>query len=240
MSNTKEFGASGAWAGWRELGGDCNWEDYGGKWGFKDPNNARVFYVIKHDNMIECMGERDVEACGCDVHVSQVVRVDLDDTTGESIESALECCGVDLEEFEGNHDWVIVECLVDYGAAAPMGEHSHPHRADIARANARREVEELIADSEQCEEMLNRPVNAIGATAREYGRGDMDSCMDRWRVNYRPADWLPYSFGYIAGLAGHEAEKDDDIVPEYFDGYRYGAKVKDGKAPACNWIKQPS
>jgi hypothetical protein len=236
MSNTKEFGESGVWAGWRTLGGDCNWEDYGGKFGRQDPNNARVFYVVKCDNMIECMGERDVEESGIDTYIAQVVRVDLDETTGENIESALECCGLDLEEFEGDHDWIIVECLVDYGAAAPMGEHSHPYRADSARAKARREVEELIADADQCEAMLNRPVNAIGSTAREYGLGDLDSCMDRWRVSYRPSDWLPYSFGYIAGLAGREQETGDDIVREYFDGYRYGAKVKEGKAPACSWI----
>lgn len=235
-NNTKQFGESGVWRGWRELCGDVNWEDYGGKWGRQDPSNPRVFYVIKSDNMIEAMGERDVEACGCDVFQAQVVRVDLDDTSSESIESALKCCGLDLEDFTGDHDWAIVECLVDYGSAAPMGEHSHPHRADVARASARREVEELIADSEQCEAMLDRQVNAIGSTAREYGRGDMDSAMDRWRVSYRPADWLPYSFGYIEGLSGRDAKSDEDLAPEYLDGYRYGARVKEGKAPACSWI----
>lgn len=259
MSNTSEFGKSGAWKGWRELCGDVNWQDYGGKWGIQDPSNARVFYVIRHDNMVDAMGEREVEESGIDVHVSTVYRVDLDDTTEDNIKSALECCGVDLDEYErDSHDWIVVECLVDYGAAAPMGEHGSNY-AERARAAARREVEELIADSDKCEAALDRPVNKLGSTAREYARGDFQSAMERGvyagdpgaRVmarmhgvpvevidDARPADFLPYVMGYMAAMNGGERETGEDLAPEYGQGYERGERVRKGEAPAPGWIRQ--
>jgi len=262
MSKTiKQFGDSGVWRGWSELAGDVNWEDYGGKWGRQDPNDSNVFYVIKHDNMIDCMGERDVESSGCDVHVSQVVRVDLSETSEESIAGALECCGVDLEEYdipEKAQAWVKVECLVDYGAAAPMGEHTHPHRADVARANARREVEELIADADQLAAMLDRPVNGLGATAREYAAGDMSSAIERGvqagkpesRIvakmygvdqfaidNSKPTDFLPFVMGYMEAMNEGKRSIEEDLAPEYGLGFDRGERVRKGEVPAPSWIR---
>lgn len=234
---TKQFGDSGVWRGWRELGGDINWEDYGGKWGRQDPSDSNVFYVIKHDNMSEHMSEAELEDSGIHLHVSQVVRVDLTETTDEQIESATECCGVDLEEFDRDAQaWIIVECLVDYGSAAPMGEHTHPHRADVARADARREVEELIGDEDKCNAMLDRPVNLMGSTAREYAAGDMSSAMRRAQEDRQPDDYLPYVVGYMAGVNGGARETGDDLAPEYGQGFERGERVRSGDAQPPPWI----
>lgn len=264
MSNTKEFGKSGAWKGWVELCGDVNWEDYGGKWGRQDPNNPSHFYVIRHDNMIDAMGEREVEESGIDQHISTVYLVDLSVATEDQIESAMECCGLDFDDWmtpptDDQRNWAVVECLVDYGAAAPMGEHSHPHRADVARASARREVEELIGDADKREELLDRPVNKLGSTAREYAAGDLDSALARGvhagdpsaRLvakmhgvaqevidDARPADFLPYVMGYMAAMSGGERETGEDLAPEYGQGFERGERVRKGEAPAPGWIRQ--
>ena len=244
MSNTSnKFGTSGAWRGWRELSGDVNWEDYGGQWGRQDLNNPDHFYVIKHDNLVDAMGEREVEESGLDTHISTVYLVDLAATSAEQVQSAMDCCGLDFDDWmtppsDDDRKWAIVDCLVSYGAAAPMGEHSHPYRADVARAAARREVEEYLADSDKRESALDRPVNRIGSTAREYAAGDMDSAMDRHRAHYRPSDWLPYMFGYVQAMGGAPADTSDDLAPEYVQGYKYGARVAKGEAPPCAWIKQ--
>jgi hypothetical protein len=242
QSNTKKFGESGAWRGWQELSGDINWEDYGGKWCFRDPNNPRHFYVIRHDNMAEHMSEREIEESGLDLHVSTVYLVDLADTCPDTVQSAMECCGLDFDDWMTpptveERELAIVDCLVSYGAAAPMGEETHPHRADVARANARRQVEALVGNSDRREALLSRPVNAIGSTAREYARGDFGSAMSRARAAYRPDDWMPYAFGYMAAMGGQEMETGEDLAPEYSQGYGYGLLVKAGDAEPVPWIK---
>lgn len=251
---------SNVWKNWQDLGSDCNWQDYGGKWGRKDPSNPRVWYVIRHENLIDCMGERDVEESGCDPHVSDVYRVDLDATAEDTIASALQYCGVDLDDLDPEyHDVAIVESLVSYGAAAPMGTYTDKSYPERARAAARRAAEELIADSDACEEALNRPVNRLGSTAAEYARGDFAPAIERgvlagepnarltarihgvdqWAIDdARPADFLPYVAGYATAMAGGAKESGDDIAPEYFLGYERGERVRKGEAPAPGWIKQ--
>jgi hypothetical protein len=106
---------------------------------------------------------------------------------------------------------------------------------------------------------MQRPVNALGSTAAEYMRGDLDSAMQRGceagdptaRLvakmhgtpehvidNVRPADFLPYTFGYIAAMQGAPRETGPDLAPEYGRGYERGERVRKGEAPAPSWIKQ--
>jgi len=250
---------SKAMKNWQELSGDVNWEDYGAAWARRDPNSARVWYVIKHENLIDCMGERDVKESGLDPHLTTVYRVDLDETSDESIKSALQCCGLDLDDVDReHHDLALVECLVSYGAAAPMGEHGSKY-ATRARAAARRAAEELIADSDACEQALNRPVNKLGSTAAEYARGDFAPAIERgvlagepgaritarmygvdqWAIDdAKPADFLPYVMGYMTAMSEGERETCDDLAPEYNLGYERGERVRKGEAPAPAWIKQ--
>jgi len=252
-NNTKAFGTSGAWRGWRELSGDVNWEEYGGKWGRQDPNNASVFYVIKHDNMMEYMGEEEIKESGIDIHISNVMRVDLSEVPESEIASAFECCGFDPDESDytgDNLNWVKVECLVDYGVASPMGEHSDPHYPERARAAARREVEELIADSAQVERMLDRPVNAIGSTARDFGKGDVMAGLDRYKrakesaslsVNMSTVpsdDPIAYVHGYQTGATGGGLPADrEDLAPAWLEGHELGRRVLAGDTEPPAWAK---
>lgn len=230
------------------------WEEYGGSWGIQDPSNPSIYYAIRFENMIECCGS---DADDMDTYLAEVRRVDLSDVPSNTLDSALQCCGVDFDEYPAeSHDWIKVECLIDYGAAAPMGSYSNPSYPMRARAAARRAIEELIADDDHCSEMLERPVNALGSTAAEFARGDFDSAMTRGVVagrtdarimakmggidqqvidDIRPEDWLPYFMGYQDAMAGAEQET-GDISPEYYLGYERGENVKSGAAPVPGWI----
>jgi hypothetical protein len=235
MSNTtKKFGESGAWRGWTELGGDINWEDYGGKWAFRDPANPDHFYIVEIYGAANC---EHLE--GLDPHQATVRLVDLGDVTPDMIADAIKSCGPDdLEDYDPEIAvWAIVESLHSYGHAAPMGEESHPYRADIARANARRQVEAIVRNPDRREGLLSQPVNAIGSTAREYARGDFASGLRRSAAAYRPADWLPYVFGYMQAKNGAERDTSDDLAPEYIQGYDYGLKVAAGEADPPSWIR---
>lgn len=257
MGTSKEFGTSGAWKGWVELCGDVNWQDYGGKWARRDPNNARVWYVVEHIDLVEVCGS---DAEGSDRYIDTVYRVDLDTVSEADIQSALDCCGIDLDDFErADLDMVTVEVLQSHGTAAPMGEYSDAGYPERARAAARRAVEEMIADADHTEALLNRPVNALGSTAAEYARGDFASAMERgvlagrpdarlvakihgvdqWAIDdARPADFIPYVMGYMAAMQGGDPETGDDLAPEYGLGYERGEHVRKGEAPAPGWIKQ--
>lgn len=93
---------------------------------------------------------------------------------------------------------------------------------------ARREARALL-DEYALEAAMDRPVNAIGSTAREYMKGDLTSAMQRGceagdktaRLvakisgapqevidDTRPADWMPYLVGYTDGVHGNPAESD--------------------------------
>lgn len=247
-----------AWRGWVELAGDVNWQDYGGMWGYR-AGESHVYYVIRHENMLDHMSEAALAESGMLVHLSTVYRVDLATTPQERIDSALQCCGLELADVltRDHANWAIVECLVSYGAAAPMGDFPSTH-PDRARAAARREVERLVADDEYTEERLARPVNALGSSAAEYAAGDFQSAMARGVYagnpsarlvakmhgvdqnvidDVRPDDWLPYLMGYMAGKGGHPAETDPDVAPEYHYGYERGKRVAAGEAPQPGWIK---
>lgn len=253
MSNTKQFGESGVWRGWRELGGDVCWEQYGGKWCRKDPNLYRVFYVIEHHDMVECCGS---DAEGSDQYVDTISRIDLDQVPESEVESALECCCIEIapEDYDTDEsDFILVEALVSYGCAAPMGEYSDPSYPERARAAARREVESLIADSVKCEDKLDRPVNRIGSTARDFAAGNIMAGLDRYKqaqraqeasslsVNFGTVpsdDPLAYTFGYQHGATGRPLAEsgDDDLAPAYIEGHALGVKVFNGETPPA-WAK---
>jgi len=244
---------------WELLSGDVNWEDYGAMWVRQDPGNARVYFVLRFENLIECMGERDVKESGLDQYLCTVYRVDLDDQPEDQIKGALDCCGIDLADLDPEyHELALVECLVSYGAAAPMGEHSNPHYANRARAAARRDAESMMSSPTRTKRLLNRPVNALGSTAAEYARGDIHSAMTRGVLagdtearlmarmggvdqavidDVTPSDILPYTLGYMTGLNDGTPEAGKGIAPEYHLGYRRGVNVREGKAPPPARIK---
>jgi hypothetical protein len=133
---------------------------------------------------------------GASGYECSVQRIALADVPPAEIESALRSCGWEFDELvleircshsgeviarreEPAFELVLLECLTSYGIYSPMGSEvgeSYPLRV---RAAARRLAEELMADSSAQSAALARPVNALGATAEEFGRGECDAPLRR-------------------------------------------------------------
>jgi hypothetical protein len=112
----------------------------------------------------------------------------------ERLKSALDCVGLrasaegivsDLGDLVASKDdarrmtLVLAEACVSYGAAQPLESFSGNAHASRVRADARRYAETCMKDADLLKQRLARPVNKIGSTAEEYGRGDLDSALLR-------------------------------------------------------------
>jgi hypothetical protein len=186
-------------------------------------------------------------------YACEVKYVDLASLSPDTIKSAVESCG--SPEYASDPR-AVAEMCAQYGAAAPLHSENGNNRREVMRA-AYRAADDLLSPDTFSDAMA-RPVNALGSTAEEYMRGDLDAAMARGvesgdpsarllakmhgipddAINdARPADWLPYLFGYMAGHAGQARDTGPDLAPEYGRGYERGERVRKGEAPAPGWIK---
>src|SRR5260221_59370 len=160
--------------GWIDIGSDVNWIDYHGKWARRARDGS--WFVIDWTNMVDACGAECEDA----PFVCEVKRVDLYELSDETIKKALDSCGVDLEDFDADkRELVKVEACVGYGAAQPLESFSGSKHPSRIRAEARRYAERCARDAALLSDRLDRQVNRIGSTAREYARGDIDSALNR-------------------------------------------------------------
>jgi hypothetical protein len=110
---------------------------------------------------------------GCDVK-----RLDLGAIPGEQIRAALDCVDTSLDRVLGDESMLVWACI-SYGLGAPLYFAKRMNNAVRVRREAQLEAERLMKDDEACEAALDRPVNAIGSTAREFGTGDIDKALAR-------------------------------------------------------------
>lgn len=204
----------------------------------------------------------DMEAyCGRDndghpKYSGSTAIVDLSAIGEEEITSALRSCGLDAEE--NLADLFVAEACFRHGCKAPVWDESSNSRRYLEREGKRQG--RAMEDSDTREEALDRPVNQIGSTAREYMVGDLTSAVQRGcergdrsaqilakmhgateeQINdAAPADILPYAMGYLAGSSGSppvEPSEGEEIAPEYLRGFERGEKVRKGEASAPSWI----
>ncbi len=153
--------------------GDINFLDYGGKW-VRQIKGTRRFHIVDITNMDEACG-RDNE--GYPKYCVELNEVDLDALTPENLKRVESSCGPWDEDIS---DLWIAEACHGYGLKSPLEQWSGNAGMAMLR-KARSESKRLEADSDAYayEERMERPVNAIGSTAREYGRGDIDSALTR-------------------------------------------------------------
>jgi hypothetical protein len=165
--------------GWIDLGSDVSWDEYGGKWGKRARDGS--WYVIDFTNMYEACGEDECKRDGCAQYTCEVKRVDLNDIDAETLNRARDCVGLDcLDDVpEAHREAALVEACVAYGCAQPLESFNGDSYPDRIRAQARRYAETCMRDARLLRERLARPVNKIGSTAEEYGRGDLDAALDR-------------------------------------------------------------
>jgi hypothetical protein len=113
----------------------------------------------------------------------EIKYVDLSALPPETIASVIQSCGrseriggewIQVTQYE---DRELAEMCAQYGASAPIASEAGSNRRETMRAGYRAANEAL--DPDALEEMLARPVNAIGSTAAEFMRGDIDSAIKR-------------------------------------------------------------
>lgn len=232
-----------------QYSGDVNMLDYGGK--NMRHTTGKQFQFVELINMDEACG-RDND--GQPKYVVELRMVDLNALSDSTIKSALNCCGQDGRDLP---NMAVAECCDSYGAHAPLESYSGNNARKLLR-QAYRAANEYL-DSSALESALEKPVNKIGSSAREFMNGDFMPAIQRGcesgdvgaRImakmhgveqsaidDVRPADWLPYVMGYMAAMAGGTKETDPDTAQEYFRGYERGQNVKAGKCPAPSWIQE--
>jgi hypothetical protein len=176
--------------GWTELCSDVNWIDYHGMWTRKARDGS--WYVISWTNLLDAGGIEFADTpYGCEVK-----RVDLASLPQREIKSALDSYGWKLGAHETSPaiidphsgdivaqgervNLALVECCVRYGLGEPLESYQGAKYPARIRAEARRFAESCMKDAALLDARLDRTVNAIGSTAREYGRGDIDAALHR-------------------------------------------------------------
>jgi hypothetical protein len=187
--------------GWIELCSDVDWIDYHGMWARKVPGSggasSGAWYILKWTNLLDAGGEDFADT----PYECEVKFLDLGEVPDKSVDSALRSCGYKMSEdrrtilmesgepasdhcpspvfSDGSVELAIVECCIQHGLGAPLESFTGNKWPARIRAEARRYAEQCMKDSDLLEERLDRPVNGIGSTAREYGIGDIDAALHR-------------------------------------------------------------
>lgn len=149
---------------WTDIGSDVNWSEHGGCWA-RHIDGAR-YHVIRFENCRE-WGDG---ATGYHVELSEVT------IDNPQLRAALESCDYPIDGRDAIGDpihgweWMQVDALHSYGAKAPLFQESSANSWSLIRA-AKRESRLLQTDSVEYQERMDRPVNAIGTSARNYGLG---------------------------------------------------------------------
>jgi hypothetical protein len=150
---------------WIDIGSDCDWKGYGGKWA-RHIDGTR-YHVIRFENC-EDWGDGAI-GYHCDL---QEVTID-----NPQLAQALDYIGMrhdgkdDCGDVHERFDLCKVEALSSYGAYSPLWQDASGNSWALIRA-AKRESRLLATDSEAYEDRMDRSVNAIGTSARDYGLGN--------------------------------------------------------------------
>lgn len=180
---------------WIELCSDVNWEDYHGMWARKAKDGS--WYVLQWTNLWDAAGKQS----GMPQYDCEVKRLELESLSDPATASAIGSCGwrfgdgtrdiidehsgtVVAEAGTDSWTYALVECCIQYGYGAPLESFQGDHYPLRIRAQARRFAEECMRDAALVRERLARPVNAIGSTAAEIGRGDIDAALDRGSITF--------------------------------------------------------
>lgn len=181
--------------GWTYLFGSGQWTGEDAMWARKAKDGA--WFVLRFTDLLDAGGkEFEDMPFECDVR-----RIHLKEIPEAEVDSALRSCG--WRWMKDGDDTILVndqgdtmaatlkagdrltlaavEMCVGYGLGAPLYTATGKRWLHV-RAEARREAESLMRDASALDAALDRPVNAIGSTAREYGNGDISSALARGPV----------------------------------------------------------
>lgn len=176
---------------WTDIGSDVNWIDYGGRWA-RHVGGTR-YHVIRFENCAE-WGD-GASGYHCDLQEVDVA------SEPETLRRALDFVGLAPDTYgdgiaEDRRPLVLAEALSSYGAYAPLWQEAGTNAHKLVRA-ARAESRSLSSDPVAYEAAMERPVNKIGSTAREYQYGDTKSAILRGLANGDPAADIMARMGWL-------------------------------------------
>lgn len=221
---------------------------------------GRSFHRITVIDMDDAVGEEENK--GHPRFVVELAEVDLDAISDEERERALESVGASDEELT---DLGLAEALISYGLKAPLGDWSGNGEKTLVN-KAKRESRRLEEDEDAHEAALDKPVNRIGSTAREFMVGDLDSAMARGlskgddtarlmakishpipeplccqvQLGAIPSDDpIAFMAGFMDGFQGSKLPNpgEDSLADAYLKGRDFGGEVRMGKRPIPGWVK---
>jgi hypothetical protein len=154
--------------------------------------DAQHWYVVRVMDLWDATGEEYGERFNAEVKL-----LDFTELPRDEIAQAMRSCGwswtlandaVELTVIDTHSGSIvatgsaaeacIVECCAQYGLGAPLEQFCGKRSINV-RAEARRFAEQCMKDAALVERQLDRPVNAIGSTARDFGRGDITAGLHR-------------------------------------------------------------
>jgi hypothetical protein len=174
--------------GWTYLAGPGWWTGEDAMWARKAKDGA--WFVLRFTDLLDAGGKDFKDTpFECDVR-----RIHLKELPEKEVDSALRSCGWEWKK-DGDDTILVndqgsvmragerltlaaVEMCVSYGLGAPLYSATGKRWLHV-RAEARREAEGFLKGTSDLDAALDRPVNAIGSTAREYGLGDISSALAR-------------------------------------------------------------
>lgn len=160
----------------RWLAGDLNWLDYGGMWYRK--TDCCKYHVIKLVNL-----EDAGEPIDGNRYAVELGEVDLEVA---DIDAAAKCCG--LDDPHSASELALVQVVAEYGQMAPFGEWVGNNARDLLKQARKRSLE--LDDPDEYHEAMDKPVNKIGSTAREYQMGDFFSAIVRGLEQGNKDAWI--------------------------------------------------
>lgn len=200
--------------GWSDVGSDCNWEDYGGLWGKRAGDG--VWFFVRFDNMLEHMGAEEMQASGTEPLCAQVKQVDLNEVPLKELKSAMESCGPDDIEAidEEYHELIHAEACQSYGCSAPLDEFFGTNPVHV-RAEAFRAAEYYMQDDLALEDALDKPVNKLGSTARDFRGGNCLAGLERYAAQVQATGAADDATkNLMLKLHGVDAQKLADTPPQ--------------------------
>lgn len=164
----------------RPLSGDVNYVDYGGTW-YRRVGKGRY-------HVMELMNWQEV--CGSDAPPERynvaLSEVDLLAMTPTMRMDALRSCGLEGEDSE----LAVLAAHYQYGHKAPLGQWDGNNYLELMKEA--RTLSAELDDPRVHERYMQRPVNAIGSTAREYMQGDLSSAPRRYADEMRAREGEVY------------------------------------------------
>jgi len=149
---------------WIDIGSDVNWQEYGGLWTCQVDEHR--WHVVRFENTTEWGDDDPGYRYHCDLREV--------DTRSPQMGAALKCIGAESDASALER----VYALQAYGAAAPLWQDCGNRARELIRT-AHQQSRLLRSNPVAYESRMDRPVNAIGSTAREYQIGDIHSAVLR-------------------------------------------------------------